>query len=198
MSVAPVNPPVVYARQGLYFLAPFDRLMAPVVAAWARDLRELFWLAPSTPAPLTAAKVVGWTGPDSGPRLFGKDEILEPLGYLELNPMPGQPGHYWLGHCVIRPECRGTGLGRVMIELVLSEAFGRREAHRVSLMVFPENLNAYHCYLRVGFREVTDQYKYFATTGKRYRMLQMSIDRERHESLGRSQPASAGPAPGNA
>ena len=185
MSVAPLNTPLVYAREGPYYLTPFDQMMAPVVAGWARAPQVLFWLAPSTPAPLTAAKVVGWAGPESGPRLFRRDDVLEPIGYLELNPMPGQPGHYWLGHCVIRPEQRGTGLGRLMIQLVLSEAFVTRAASRVSLMVFPENLAAYNCYLGVGFRAVSDQYKYFATTGRRYRMVQMSLHRQQYEELRR-------------
>lgn len=183
MSVAAANAQLVYAREGPYYLAPFDRLMAPIVARWAPMPQELFWLAPSTPAPLTAAKVVGWAGPECNPRLFRRDDVFEPLGYLELNPMPGQAGHYWLGHCVIRPERRGTGLGRIMIQLVLHEAFSGRGASRVSLMVFPDNLAAYNCYLRAGFREVGEQYKYFATTGKRYRMVQMSVGRQQHEML---------------
>ena len=35
-------------------LRPFDRLFGPTVAGWVRDDAELFWLAPSTPPPLTA------------------------------------------------------------------------------------------------------------------------------------------------
>jgi RimJ/RimL family protein N-acetyltransferase len=197
MSVAPQQPPDILARDGPYFLAAFDRLMAPLVAAWARDGRDLFWLAPSTAPPLTAAKVVGWAGPDGGPRLFRRDGCFEPLGYIELNPMPGQPGHHWLGHCLIRPEHRGTGLGRVMIELVLNEAFIRRGARQISLMVFPENLPAYHCYTSVGFRKVNEQCKSFATTGRQYRMLQMSLSRDRYELTQRARGSGAGPALGS-
>lgn len=196
MSVAPANSSEIFARDGPYFLAAFDRLMAPLVAGWAREGRDLFWLAPSTPAPLTAAKVVAWAGPDGGPRLFRRDDCFEPLGYLELNPMPGQPAHYWLGHCLIRPEQRGTGLGRVMIELVLNEAFARRAARQISLMVFPENLPAFHCYVSVGFRKVNEQCKYFATTGKQYQMLHMSLSREGYEFMQRSRRMGAGPALG--
>lgn len=195
MSVAPANTPVAYARQGPYFLAPFDRLMAPVVAGWTTTPEELFWLAPSTPPPLTAAKVAGWAGPEGGPRLFRRNEVCEPLGYLELNPMPGQAGHYWLGHCVLRPDRRSTGLGRLMIDLVLAEAFDGRRAIRVSLMVFPENLAACNCYLSAGFREVSDQYKYFATRSRRYRMVQMSITRQQHEQWHRGRTGGAQTAP---
>ncbi|GMV95667.1 MAG: hypothetical protein AMXMBFR83_00390 [Phycisphaerae bacterium] len=190
MSIAPLKGPVTYARRGPYYLADFDKLMAPVVARWARDAAELFWLAPSTPAPLTAAKVVNWPGADGGPRLFYRDGLIEPIGYCELNPMPGQPGHYWIGHCVVRPEQRGAGLGRLLMELVLEEAFARG-AYRVSLMVFPENEAACRCYRSVGFREVGDQYKQFPTSDRRHRMVQMSLGREgyltaRHAARGKT------------
>lgn len=184
MSVVPVNAPVTYARSGSYYLADFDRLMAPLIAAWVRSAQELFWLAPSTVVPLTAAKVVAWPGAEGSPRLFRRDAMVEPLGYCELNPMPGQQGHYWLGHCLIRPDQRGTGLGRIMIDLLLDEAF-RRSAYRVSLMVFPENLGAYRCYLSAGMREAGDQFKHFPTSNKRHRMVQMTISRDRYLTLRR-------------
>lgn len=182
MSVAPLQPPRTYARSGPYALVEFNKLMAPVVMMWARNARELFWLAPSTAPPLTAAKVVGWAGPDSGPRLLCRDGSVEPVGYVELNLMPGQPGHLWIGHCVISPAQRGRGLGRLIVDLTLEEAFRIRQAQRVSLMVFPDNLPAYSCYAAAGFSQVADQFKYFSTTGRRYRMLQMSIAREQFEA----------------
>lgn len=167
-------------RRGPYCLVPFDRLMGPLVASWARDDQELFWLAPKTPPPLTAAKVVGWASPEGRPLLFHCDSLLEPAGYLELNPMPADWGHYWLGHCVIRPEQRGSGLGRHMISLTLELAFRAHRAYRVSLVVFPENTSAIRCYRNAGFIDAGDQWKYFCTTGQQHRMLQMTIDRGRH------------------
>jgi ribosomal protein S18 acetylase RimI-like enzyme len=178
MSVVPFQSTGIVVRGGPYYLAAFDRAWAGKVATWARTPQELFWLAPSTPAPLTAAKVEAWPGPDGGPRLFHRERVTEPLGYLELNPMPGQGRHLWLGHCVIRPEHRGMGLGRIMIELVLDEAFLNRKARQVSLMVFPDNAGAVQCYRSAGFVEVTEQFKFFATTARRYRMLQMTIHLE--------------------
>ena len=63
-------------RRGIFCLARFDPLMAPVIARWARDDRELFWLAPKTPPPLTAAKVVAWASPDGRPLLFCRDGAM--------------------------------------------------------------------------------------------------------------------------
>jgi RimJ/RimL family protein N-acetyltransferase len=187
MSISP-SPPPPSVRSGPYYLGPFDKLMAPIVAAWARDPHELFWLAPKTYPPLTAAKVVGWPGSDGCPLLFYRDGIVEPIGYLELNPMPGEREHLWLGHCVVAPARRGSGLGEVMINLVLEEAFQTRKAARVSLVVFPDNIAAIRCYRACGFTEVGEQVKYFPTTGRQHRMLQMSVtrvDHARHVAAGK-------------
>jgi RimJ/RimL family protein N-acetyltransferase len=166
MSISP-SPPPPSVRSGPYYLGPFDKLMAPIVAAWARDPHELFWLAPKTYPPLTAAKVVGWPGSDGCPLLFYRDGIVEPIGYLEP---------------------RGSGLGEVMINLVLEEAFQTRKAARVSLVVFPDNIAAIRCYRACGFTEVGEQVKYFPTTGRQHRMLQMSVtrvDHARHVAAGK-------------
>ena len=172
------------ARRGPYYLTPFDKLLAPVVASWAREDLELFWLAPKTPPPLTPTKVVAWASPDGRPLLFCSDDSPDgPLGYLELNPMPADWGHFWLGHCVAHPECRGVGIGRRMISLALDLAFHGRRAYRVSLVVFPENEMAVRCYRRAGFIDAGDQWKFFTTTGRQHRMLQMTIDRGRFLSL---------------
>ncbi len=171
------------ARRGNLVLAPFESSMAPLVATWPRDGQELFWLAPKTVAPLTPAKVVAWAGPECRPLLFCQDDLIEPLGYLELNPMPADFGHYWLGHCIVHSSFRGRGLGRHMIGLGLDLAFRTQRAYRVSLVVFPDNAGAIRCYRNAGFVDAGDQYKYFPSTGRQHRMIQMTIDRGRYLAL---------------
>ncbi|MBI4578825.1 MAG: GNAT family N-acetyltransferase, partial [Planctomycetes bacterium] len=104
-------------------------------------------------------------------------DLVEPAGYLELNPMPADYGHYWIGHCVVDPQLRGAGLGRHLVRLSLDFAFRGLDARRVSLVVFPDNTSAIRCYRRAGFIDAGDQYKYFANTGRQHRMLQMTVDR---------------------
>jgi len=183
MSIKPAPTTVQLARSDPYYLAPFDKVMAFVVAQWAQDDRELFWLAPKTTHPLTATKVVAWPGPDGQSILFHQDDLVEPLGYLELNPMPGQTLHAWVGHCILRPEQRGMGLGTRMVRLALKVAFVRRRMNRVSLVVFPDNIAAIYCYRSVGFLDAGEQTKYFHRTGREHRMLQMTIDLGRYRSL---------------
>ena len=181
MGMTLVSPPESLARNGPHYLTAFDNVFAPRVASWVRDGHELFWLAPKTEPPLTAAKVAAWPGRTGSPMLFWREGESEPLGYLELNPMPNQKGHLWMGHCVLAPNCRGVGLGRIMVGLGNDEAFGHRSAHRVSLVVFPGNVAAIRCYRAVGYLKAGDQLKHFATTGKQHVMRRMTIDDDRYQ-----------------
>ena len=156
-----------------------------MVATWTVDDAELFLVAPKTLPPLTTAKVVAWPGRDGHPLLLCNETEEQPLGYIELNPMPGEPAHLWVGHCLIRPDRRGAGLGRVMVSLALDQAFTFRSAERVSLVVFPYNRKAMTCYSAAGFLQEGEQTKYFSTTRKRHTMLQMSIDLRRYRALKR-------------
>ncbi len=183
MSVAPVQVDAVYARKGSSYLAPFDDALAPFVAAWVQDRHELFWLAPKTAPPLTAAKMADWPGPGGCPMLLHRDGSSEPRGYIELNPMPHESRHLWLGHCLIRPRWRGTGLGREMVQLLLEQAFVHRAAESVSLVVFPDNVCAIRCYRASGFLQVGEQVKFFPTTNRRHCMLVMRITRRQYAVL---------------
>ena len=186
MSSAPASTADELVRHRSWYLAPFAPELAGVVAAWARNPQELLWLAPKSTFPLTAAKVLAWPGHDGCPLLFRGDHVGEPLGYVELNPMPGEKRHLWLGHCVIDPGYRGMGLGQRMVRLLLEVGFARRGAERISLVVFPENTRAINCYRAVGFVDACEHDKYFGTTGRQHRMLQMSTDLARYRYLYRA------------
>ncbi|UCD28781.1 MAG: GNAT family N-acetyltransferase [Planctomycetota bacterium] len=173
----------IHVRSGPYYLTDFDKLMAQTVASWVGSDLELLWLAPKTHPPLTAEKVLAWHLEQSNPLLFYRDGISEPLGYLELNPMPEQRKHLWMGHCIIRPDQRGVGLGRQLIEMMLEHAFVNRGARRVSLVVFPANIAAICCYRSTGFADAGEQVKYFSTSGKEHRMLRMTIGADRYGLL---------------
>ena len=178
MSILP--PISVRVRQPPYSLSIYNSVMAPLIVSWVRDDHELFWLAPKTEPPLTPAKIHAWPGADGCPMLLCHDDRSEPLGYLELNPMPGRPLHFWIGHCIIRPDQRGMRLGRKMMSMVLAEAFLNLSGSRVSLVVFPDNHAAIACYLAAGMIDAGEQRKYFQTTGAQHVMRQMSIDAQQY------------------
>ncbi|NLX15143.1 MAG: GNAT family N-acetyltransferase [Phycisphaerales bacterium] len=176
MSIAIEQSPVASIGQGGYWLSPFDPALAERVANWVSNDDELFWLAPKTIPPLTADKILNWPGIGSRPMFLRMNLSREPLGYLELNNMPGDHRHFWVGHCIIDPDHRGKGLGQVMIRLLLEEAFQHCRGQRVSLVVFPDNLPAIRCYQALGFRHVGWQSRYFPVRGDYYSMWHMAVD----------------------
>ena len=178
MAVAPFHLGRVHVQQGDCALTDFESACAPLVATWVKDVRELFWLAPKTIPPLTADKVIGWPGPHGRPLLFWQLGRAEPTGYAELNPMPGNSAHLWIGHCLIRPDARGAGLGHRIVQLLIEEAFSRHRAPAVSLVVFPENSPAVRCYRANGFVHVREQVRFLPTTGRTYCMIEMRITRD--------------------
>jgi len=189
MSTTLPNVRPVHIRKDDYHLTQFEENDTSAIVSWVRDDRELFWLAPKTPPPLTAAKILAWRIPGGCPLAFyyeGNDgDIL--CGYVELNPMPAIPGHLWMGHCLVRPDLRGSGVGKLMVQLMLREAFWQRRARAVSLVVFPDNIPAIRCYSAVGFRHVGEQTKFFPTTGRQHCMLEMQITSGEYR---KSQPSS--------
>ncbi len=74
-------------------------------------------------------------------------------------------------------------MGVLMVGLILDEGFRNRRLERVSLVVFPENLAAIRCYRRAGFLDAGEQVRYFPTTGRRCRLLRMTIDRKRYDLI---------------
>ena len=158
-----------------YTLRPFEPSFASNVASWVRDARELFWLAPGTPYPLTPAKVTGWTRHRGmALLLFGADEAL-PCGYGELNPVRRDPRHVWLGHLVIDRARRREGLGRELTRSLIRWTFQRGRVDRLTLVVFPDNVPAINCYRDCGFRLRGEEFQRFQNLAEPQRLLRFEM-----------------------
>lgn len=168
-------------RAGSRYLSPFDNLFAPVVASWPRTTRELAWLAPGTLPPLTPAKVCAWKRTGGRQYLFWDACQDGPCGYCELNRMPDERRRYWVGHFIIDPARRGTGLSHVFFRNLVLHAFEDMGAAEVLLVVVPENVAAIRCYERGGMITCGRESKRFDTTGRKHTFLRMSITRKRYE-----------------
>lgn len=180
MSIKPQSGVSILLHKSPYSLLAFESWFAPLVLSWVRDDKELFWIAPKTPPPLTVEKIIDWPNKGSQPMiLFHHNEEL-PLGYCELNALPSSRRQLWLGHCIIRPDRRGQGLGRHMVEMTLEMAFHRQRAKQVSLVVFPENEAAVTCYQAAGFRHAGHQRRNFPTVELAQLMLYMTIDAKQY------------------
>ena len=156
-------------------LEPFTRLYAPTVASWVESDEELRWLAPSTPPPLTAAKVAAWLQPGRRAYLLTQEGDATPVGYAELNPMRRDANHLWIGHVIMRPDRRGRRLGQYFVRRLVANAFTRDTVTRVSLIVFPDNTQALECYRRVGFTIAGEEHHRFLDSGPEERMLRLEV-----------------------
>jgi RimJ/RimL family protein N-acetyltransferase len=156
-------------------LKPFRQRFASVVARWVQTPEELRLVAPGTEPPLTAAKVGRWKKPAGQALVLVRDGEGEPIGYGELNPMRSDRTHLWLGHVVLSPRERGNGIGQAFVRALVSYAFERLTANRISLIVFPDNQPALRCYRRVGFEDVGEEYHDFLTRGQKHRFLRLEV-----------------------
>jgi RimJ/RimL family protein N-acetyltransferase len=169
-------------------LVPFIGAYASTVAGWVRSDDDLFTLAPRTMPPITPAKVLGWKREGGLPMLFIGPDGPDPIGYVELNPMPMSAAEWWIGHLLVAPAHRGRRVGRQIVDLLLDAAFLHHQAAQVSLMVFPDHAPAVRCYQGAGFEERGSLYPRFDSRPGAYRMVHMVIDRARYDAL-RQDPA---------
>ena len=163
-------------------LAPPEFRYAARVASWVCNDVELFEFAPRERAPLTVEKVLSWQVPGRSPRLLCRLERNDPIGYGEINLLSAARREYWLGHIILDPAYRGSGLGAAFVRLLLRAAFDELPAERVSLVVFPANRAAVSCYRRVGMSDIGYENHYFAARNRHCRLLRMAIERDEHDS----------------
>ncbi|MBO5452269.1 MAG: GNAT family N-acetyltransferase [Lachnospiraceae bacterium] len=78
------------------------------------------------------------------------------------------------GFVIVDPQIRGKGYGKKMLQLGLKFAFEVYGVTKVSLGVFENNPNAYHCYHAVGFRETGEEEWYEMGDGK-WKCIEMEI-----------------------
>ncbi|MEW6249512.1 MAG: GNAT family N-acetyltransferase [Planctomycetota bacterium] len=172
-----VHPSRHVANASACRLAPFDPRWAEHVVAWVRTPLEAYWLAPKTPPPLTAERLVSWRGADQQPFMLLAPGSPGPVAYGELNRLSGTRREYWLGHLIVDPNQRGRGLGVQLTRLLLAEAFDHRGARRVTLVVFPENQVALRCYRAAGMCEDGCEWHYFPAYDRRESLVRLTATR---------------------
>jgi RimJ/RimL family protein N-acetyltransferase len=156
-------------------LRRFEAWQAYDVAGWVETPEELHWLAPSTRHPLTADKVLRWKQP-AGLAVTWVDGNEQTIGYAELNPMRLNARHCWLGHVIVRPACRGRGVGASFVRTLVRFGLKELRATRLSLIVFPDNVAAVRCYRRAGFHVAGFEDHRFHAFGSKHRLLRLEIE----------------------
>ncbi len=173
MAVRPMRtahaPPVALTR--------FRKEHAAAVASWVGSATEAQWLAPRTPPPITAERVVSWQ--EVGRQAFElrTPEVGAPIGYGELNALQRYRREYWLGHLIVAPSHRGLGLGVRLTRLLLERAFYWHGARRVVLVVFREYERAIAIYRAAGMVPDGHEEHYFGPYRQEVRLLRMVSNR---------------------
>ena len=73
------------------------------------------------------------------------------VGFFPLRNLDDSFDELRVGFVIVRPDKRGKGCGKDMLQLGLKFAFELYGAKKASLGVFAGNLPAYYCYKSVGF-----------------------------------------------
>jgi ribosomal protein S18 acetylase RimI-like enzyme len=120
---------------------------------WERELREL----------------PGDYAPPRGALFLAEHEGGAAVGCVALRPL--DPPLCEMKRLYVRPEGRGTGLGRRLAEQVIEE--GRRLGYgAMRLDTLPSMADAQALYLRLGFREIP-AYRYNPIAGTRFLELDL-------------------------
>lgn len=162
------------------YLTRFDPVHAERVVSWVRDRQEAYWLAPKTPPPLGVETIHGWAHPGHHRYLLWDHDMADPVGYGELNRLRSGTGRYWLGHLIVDAQRRGCGYGVWLTRGLLTEAFDRRGAVQVTLVVFPENRAAIRCYEVAGMVRDGWETHEFPVYGRVERLLRMAARRSQN------------------
>jgi RimJ/RimL family protein N-acetyltransferase len=72
---------------------------------------------------------------------------------------------------------RGLGIGQAIIEALVTKAYGELQMSYLELNVYDWNISAIKCYEKVGFRINPNEIKYSEFDGKKWKALNMIIEK---------------------
>lgn len=98
------------------------------------------------------------------------------VGFFQLR-KPGEDfGELRFGFVIVSPEVRGKGYGKQMLQLGMKFAFEIYGVSKVSLGVFENNQNAYHCYKAAGFVE-TNHNSVYELCGEKWNCIELEMSK---------------------
>lgn len=88
------------------------------------------------------------------------------------------------GFVIVDDSKRGMGYGKEMIRLALKYAFEIIKAEKVTIGVFDNNIQAYHCYKSVGFREIKAvEREIFRFNGENWEIIELIMNKNDYKML---------------
>ncbi len=174
-------------------LRPYEPADAPMILSWVKDREAACkWSVdrydhyPITPADMNH-KYIDCHGDCPGPDWFYPKTALDGeivVGHLILRYPDAEKRTVRLGFVIVDDLRRGEGFGKAMLKLAVSYAFREMKAEKVTLGVLANNLEAYHCYKKVGFQDVTpEEPEYYDFLGEPVKCLELEMTKEQwHEA----------------
>lgn len=155
-------------------LRPYNPSDASTILSWTKDETTFYqWTAgvmggyPITEEQFdTVSNLMAFTAIDDN----------ETVGFFTLRRPNESFDELRFGFVIVDPEKRGQGYGKRMLQLGLMYAKDIFCAKKVSLGVFENNEQAYHCYKATGFQDVSlDEVEKYTVLGDEWRCLELEI-----------------------
>jgi len=132
-------------------LHPFDLVYGSEVLSWVLDSNDSRNWANLADVPADPSIFAAWhTDPDVRAFVLLCDGTA--VGYGEIW-IDSQAGEVELARILVKPACRGSGMGRRLADLLLAEA-AKSGLPDAFLRVHPDNATAIACYHHAGFRRI--------------------------------------------
>lgn len=101
----------------------------------------------------------------------------EVVGYFTVRNPKDTLEELRFGFVIVRPDRRGEGCGKAMLQLGIKYAFEIYGAKKVSLGVFENNPSAYYCYKSAGFQDVvSDSMEKYHVMGEVWKCKELMIE----------------------
>jgi len=119
-----------------------------IISKFPQDKRELFYMFPKGTFPLSANQLKDVAQARTNPTVITKNE--EVVGYCNLYDVSSHD--CWLGNVIIKPQHRGNGIGKYLVETMIEYAKAELEINYFRLVCHNVNTRALLFYSALGFK----------------------------------------------
>lgn len=163
---------------------PYKPCDAKVIVSWIKDeISFRQWCADRFEHyPLTAdALNAHYTAQEMNDAFYPMTAYDETgvQGHMILRFTDPEKKNLRFGFVIVNSEKRGCGYGKEMLKLAMEFGFRLLKAERISLGVFENNPDAFHCYRAAGFREIKLPHpETYSVLGETWKCIEMEINQE--------------------
>jgi len=172
----------------MLYLRPYRKNDAQKIAAWCQDEITFYkWSEgrlgnfPVSPERIEQAVSGRIDNETYFPFVvFDKDGIK---GFFTLRQPGKNADELSFGYVILSPEARGQGYGKQMMRLGIIFAFELYGASKVTLEVFENNPQAYHCYKSAGFIE-NGSIAFYNLCNEEWKSIEMELTKKASDPTG--------------